>query len=321
MSAESECIGDERCAVGERCVNGTCVINDCASNDDCSSVCVDGMCSEGYPNWCNIQEDCANDNLTCGQAGGCFLSAPCVSSADCGQTFSVCDFGQCVQCVYDIDCPGQGFCNDRQCRDAECASDEDCVGDRTCVGGMCAPVQCEGDRFDGPNSVSLASGYHSALTLCDGDEDLYQVAVPSGKGLRVILIPHDDQEEHGLILKLGASDFAQISETRSGRAQLSMVPKPVARDLEVSIEGSIGRSVTYSLIVEFTETGDCHADELTTPLGNDSVSVSPLWSGRSLVGSLCLNDVDHYKVALDAGTRIALDVVSESSDRRVIHCG
>ena len=88
---------------------------------------------------CSDSSDCGERLPLCdGAANQC---VECLSDSHCvgkfGFSFSICDFGKCVQCRGSGDCPENEICSDGFC--GSCLDDKNCREGELCYSGHCVP--------------------------------------------------------------------------------------------------------------------------------------------------------------------------------------
>ncbi|MBN2499080.1 MAG: hypothetical protein JXR96_31115 [Deltaproteobacteria bacterium] len=147
----------------------------CQSADDCPQdmVCVQGVCSEGFPCECNY--DCSRERgEVCSKITGmCEPGEPpasCLDDCDC-YAGEHCVQGRCLvsgqDCAEDSDCAGEEICQAGACTPRECSTREDCAGPvcLVCKNGICTepPAVCRGD-------LDCCVGFHCNFGTCEPDD-------------------------------------------------------------------------------------------------------------------------------------------------------
>ena len=181
------CEARNDCVDGLACIGGLCLLNEypiavqtkecfrieCQIDEDCCqnfSPSVTQATCDLYSTECttNLDQyycDLYNQNCICNEICEDEL---CISAINCSDTIpcaeGVCDNGVCVECVVDIDCPGDGTCNveTNRCID-HCTVNEECGLFEACTNGECVESGCNDDR-----ECYFATG--NPLVECDDGE-------------------------------------------------------------------------------------------------------------------------------------------------------
>ena len=335
--ATGRCLSPARCANDLDCgglllcgLDSTCFRPDCVENEDCpaacpaacEAACIDQVCAAAAPRACGPGAACPA-SLVCAGLGVCALDFACEGDADCPVGAPLCDAldGRCLGCLGDQDCARAEICDAGVCNlSRNCADDDDCPGDRTCIAGQCAAAACEGDRFDrDQGSITLSARTYSGLVLCDGDEDLYDLSVPAGEGVRV-LVRHDPAAGD---LSVTLSDPLSVppvfmrSDLHEGLEIVGLSDAPILRAPVLRIQGRAGRSVPYSVTVERLAPGLCVPDALEGVLGNhDAAHASPVGLGETEL-EVCAGDRDFLSLDLPAGTHLTLRAATLTAGEQV----
>lgn len=127
------------CELSKTCSDaGKCESAECISSKDCPG---DLVCNEDLSTCvvCVSSDDCP-EGFECGPDWDCHEVFKCASDKDCKAHGLVCDkgAGKCVQCLVEVDCADDRFCQDRYCLPDVCAA-----GERDCEGLQVR--QCRGD--------------------------------------------------------------------------------------------------------------------------------------------------------------------------------
>lgn len=303
-----ECQRDRDCAEDELCVEGECREIQCSVNSECPAACVDQLCAE-IPTACGVDADC--DRGTCAVAGVCAVAGACAADADCPDAAPLCHGGQCVTCASDADCLGSEFCRAGRCAlFGACEADADCRGSRTCVEGQCAPAACDGDRFDFPGRPpALALRTHTGLVACDGDEDVYSVALPADAGLNVTARADDGEGDLRVwITPTGRDDVLAEVDGIYGVESTGVLPVPAARTVDVHVTGRHGDHVPYSLSLTQTGRLDCVPDEAEGPHGNDTRDTASPLGLTSTTVRLCPGDTDWLAFRAPGGVTLSAEL-------------
>ncbi len=188
----------ESCTRGVCASSGACVNpDDCMGNDD---LCLDGYFC-GDDGTCHV-DGCSHGSSYCARgvcdpsSGQCVDHNPCRSSAECIEG-ERCLRTTCVPqgLLCGLTCAGDQICQyDEATLTARCTARpacqraSDCPSGRMCSGGHCvAPPECADDAFE-PNGTDSAATDFALMShlgalhasLCSGDVDVYQLAVPQG---------------------------------------------------------------------------------------------------------------------------------------------
>lgn len=311
-----DCFFDDQCEGEAVCRNGQCLTADCQSNDDCDAICSDNLCIDELPATCGPDILCPVGEA-CGPLGSCGPTTQCTNSTECDEAHPVCESGACYACIRDSDCFGSEICVAGQCNSVDfCVNDSDCRGNHQCQDSRCTRSACNGDRFDGPGTVTLPNAYHSNLVLCDSEIDTYRIQSQAERGVRVTLIA--DTAQHNLRLQIVSSTNPNLVYSESfghnGRLQAGLVPTPAPVDAEIRITGQGGRNQGYALFVESIDATDCIADPVTTTLGNDFSEYAPLLWRASISGFLCGGDTDNYRLQLNGESTLTVDLDTDTLD-------
>gem|GEM_PF-6174269 len=106
----------------------------CFARDDCTS-CPEGRDCES----CDTSLECSVEFPVCSKMSS--HCQECTEDNHClvqfGESFPVCDSGECVQCESDSDCDDRDDCRDGWC--GRCSSDSDCSAHEDCRSGHCVP--------------------------------------------------------------------------------------------------------------------------------------------------------------------------------------
>jgi len=166
------CLARNDCVDGLACINGQCMLNeypisvqarecvriDCAEDADC---CVDFVPDTNCPTYqtdCEdnfIQSSCDAYNRYCicnrvCDDQMCVIPNICTTDTDCIllQGSGVCDNGVCVECLVDVDCPGDGICNvDTNRCISRCTRNEECdIFEQCNANGECEESGCNDNR-------------------------------------------------------------------------------------------------------------------------------------------------------------------------------
>jgi len=260
---------------------------------------------------CSAERPCSAP-WSCSAAGVCVLLAPCAGDGGCPAALPHCSpaDGRCLSCLADAHCAATQRCAAGRCQGlGACAQDEDCPGTRTCdAEGFCQPAAgCDGDRFDGERLPPRLEGRsYTDLLLCDGDQDVYRVALPAGESLRVALLHRP--EDGDLALALGGLGGPGLPELLSdgpwGAEALGVAPSDGRRTIDITVHGRPGRSVPYVLSVERDPGAGCPEDGLRGPWGDDTQDgparlqpgLHPVW--------VCPDEEAWATLSLRAGTRV-----------------
>jgi len=311
---EGRCIEPERCVTDIDCLGiraceaGRCIEPGCELHSDCLNACVNRICEARVPAECDPQQPCP-DAQSCTPLGACLLDAPCVNDGDCPEARPYCDAGRCFSCLRDEDCVSSAECIQGRCKfTGVCEQDEDCPGDRICEQIFCMPPACEGDLLDAQGQVTLEARAYSDLILCDADNDLYNLQVPDGEGL-VVIMRHAPEHDLRLELREDGVPFAfQISDEQETIERIVIPPAARERRYVLVVKGRAGDSPAYSLDLHKIAAGDCAPDLLEGPHGNDSqLRARAIRLGEQSF-SLCEGDEDWFRIRLAAGTRLHVEL-------------
>ena len=111
-----------------------------------------------------------------------------------------------------------------------------------------ATAACAGDAFDrDPAAARLVARTYTGLVLCDGDEDVYDLSVAAGEGVRV-LVRHDPAVgalSATLVDPTAMPPLVLRTERPEGLQIVGVGDAPGARALTLRITGRPGRAVPY----------------------------------------------------------------------------
>lgn len=155
-NADTSCIADSDCAVGELCdsVTETCA-TECTTDAECApgEICVDRA---------------EQDGSICIADSGCTTDADCASGETCNTDTGTCEASSCTT---DADCPN-GTCNTDtgQCEAAGCTDNSDCASDQVCNSdtGMCETISTS---YYFANIMDVSPTDSDALCISPSDED------------------------------------------------------------------------------------------------------------------------------------------------------
>jgi hypothetical protein len=302
--ADQDCPGLELCGP-----NGACFMPDCAENDDCPGACVEQVCAAAAPMACAANGDCPGAQI-CAQ-GACLLSGACADDAQCPAGTPRCDpvANRCVVCSVHDDCGPNARCELGLCEHSgACEANEDCPGSQLCQNGQCQPDACQGDAFDDdPVALQLLRRTYLNLMLCDGSEDQYDVHLPAGEGLRVVVRHAPGAGDLALaIYDPRAPQAGTSSDLRHGVEQVGVLPTNEDRMLQVVVRGRPGASVPYQLTAEALPAGACVPDGTEGLRSNDAVELATPLAANTYEVALCPGDQDWFALDLPAGSHVAL---------------
>ncbi len=215
------CQARNDCVSGLACIANRCVLNeypiavdarecvrvDCATRDECcldftptqvtEATCIqydadcrallDQASCDLYNRYCICNLVCEDER--CVPANNCSDTIPCTSG--------VCNNGVCVECMVDIDCPGEGTCNvtTNHCID-HCTRNEECAQFESCVSGQCEHTGCTSDRecyFDLQNPRAECRDGECRVP-CENDAECLQDFHACQGGLCVFIGCETDEE-------------------------------------------------------------------------------------------------------------------------------
>jgi hypothetical protein len=318
------CAGELVCADGscvERCTEGSCASGQCNT--------ISGVCVE-----CLHNEDCGPDRVCNTFTGLCGAAAVgCTDDVDC-DVGNHCDTlkGACVGCLTDQHCGFGATCDliRHVCAVAQgCTSDDQCDGQvcdpatATCVecfqGVHCASGQCDSvahvcvaacadddatEPNEGADAIVLSSGGEHDGHICPGDVDEFVfdaagavdvVVVGDGGALSVALLSPGGQQ-------LGSgSDGVNATGLAQGRYRV------VVRGTDEGI------TADYALRLTITTPHVC--TELDTEPNNTTGAAVALPADGSLhAGQICPDDVDVWRVAVNAGDDVTITLGAGDGD-------
>lgn len=313
-----------------------CAVQACEGSEACpdGSVCdrENGVCEE--PLGCLGDADCAADERCDAAAGRCApVCADATAEADCGAGMR-CLAGLCVDCVVDADCPtglqcaadthrceSPGGCfSDRDCAlpltchpqtrrctiaAGPCSSSEACGEDEACdpTTGRCRPAACQPDRLEPNDTVDAAPlllpGREAELTLCDGELDLYRVALAAGDQLQALL-----EADATLPIRVSLQDDA--GRERASGGLLVTAGAAEAGTWVVAVTGD-DPHLRYSLRLAVSRGVPCAAD---ADEPNDlPAQATPIEAGASEARSLCPGEDDWFVLAAIAGRPVRVTLL------------
>ncbi len=276
-----------------------------------------------------------NQALTCGPDELCDASGRCVQctvDAHCGPGLR-CNSraGRCESedlCRRDSDCTPPLICDPEValCRVPlpPCDSDQDCAISEFCnrVTGSCEPLagSCTDDRLEendspvGAQQIDPGEGgaLIDALQICPDDDDYFAVPLLLGQGLTAVVsdVVSTAQAEIELFAPDGATRLRQAFALPRGNGTVSATASEDG--LHYVRVLSRAAPTPYDLRIEVAPRPPCEADGLEGEGRNDSPNTAvPLAAGSQSDLSLCLGDVDHYRVELGAGEALRVTVRGE----------
>ena len=161
VADETGCQSSEDCAVGLLCDLATAECVECLSDDQCGfgDSCIEGACTEAGST--------GGDTGSNPDVGGGGSTSNCTSDNDC--SYGRCDVasGYCVDCLSDVDCPGNYVCQDMICIDAASAGGGSGGGGLPGMGDL-------GDLLGGGGDTSCTSqaDCDSSCTVCNLETNL-----------------------------------------------------------------------------------------------------------------------------------------------------
>ena len=325
------CTEDGSCSGNLVCRLAQCRSIECESAFECAEAtsphCIDWRCASAVPGACD------SPNGSCAQGsdcidGVCVRSARCQNDDDCATGLCQ-DNGLCSECRESADCGGateciDGFCTER----ADCsvvAGDAGClIGDICGDEGRCVVDDtCQDDLFESGTTpleaTAVGSIVHTGLYACVDASDYFTFETTTQAQ---VVVRHEalwrgefgteSPDRPGLTIRLyavvpGDSGYPEVGEmlvpeidesvSNNGEAWVSAT-QPGQYIVQVERRAGVGLPSTQNNVnlkydLEIKQS-DCVLDGYEKPFRNNTPETAAVVKGRSLMGSLCAEDVDWF---------------------------
>jgi hypothetical protein len=257
---------------------------------------------------------------TCGK----YDTDPCLDwsgTTACG-TGEICQGqGQCVQgCENECELGQRGCSSDNRsywhCQDEDNDGCLDkvyvqCAEDETCEDGKCVDSSstCTDDTFEQNDSMSaskyVSEGTTGSLEICAGDDDWFHTYLEAGEVMDVeITFTHADGDLDIMLFDASNNELDRgttVDDNESVRAVASS-----AGNYYIKVYGYSDAENSYQMQVTVSSGGTCTDD---TYEHNDTQAAAVLISpGQFNRLQICPSDPDWYKINVDGGSTIQVDI-------------
>ena len=175
---------------------------------------------------------------------------------------------------------------------------------------------CEADELEfNDTAVSaplVGEGQFDGLTLCAGDIDYYRLEVPTGTHLKGTIVHKATEGDLDLYL-LSADGEAILTGAETSSDNESIQFNVVQGGTHyLLVKGFSGSTNSYNLVVEYSsQTESCLEDSFAPNQYQDEAVMNPPSEFKQLIA--CPKKADWFKIGLNGGETIAIDVVSDSN--------
>lgn len=168
--------------------------------------------------------------------------------------------------------------------------------------------ECLQDATEGSGSATLEPGISAGLRLCPGDTDTF--LLPPATGTVTLSIRTGD-EDSATSLQLFQPDSTPATQAIYGEGALAAALGETPTQLAAVVENQSSQAITYSLNLNLASS-NCQPDQLES---NDTLSTaSPVLPGKISELTLCVNDVDLFKLEVPGATTLDARVLHDASN-------
>lgn len=302
MPGGAACTGNNVCDNNSgRCMPITGACGDDGACGAPARVCEGGQCVPGCDQVGGLQ--CSGSSTCNTGTGRCDAAPPppCSSDAQCNPPATICEASACVP----------------SCQSSGCPTGQNCSNTTGRCENAPPPPMCTVDSFE-PNNSAAAAGTiapnvtHPNLGLCTGDDDFYAFNLAAGDEIEVeVLFTAGEGDIDISLIGPGGTVVASASGVLSREFYSYTVVDPGRHVVRVFLYGDRGTTPGNTYSINATVIGAppppmCNADRYEP---NDSAAAPASYSPSLQSGlSLCMGNEDFYRLQLQAGDRITVDL-------------
>lgn len=263
--------------------------------------------------------------------GGASACVPCIDDIQCGGPDDRClldesGVGVCGQAcdLITINCPASYHCEPSP---LNVNMPSQCVSDNAC-GGVCprdvyeaaSPGESSNDQETG--ATPLQVGTYAHLSICSGDQDHYSIQVDAGQTLtaRIEFASRLGDLDLELRDRNNPASFPTRRSTSSNNdfEEVSLRCSEGGVTAIIDVYGFEGAQNEYTLTLELADLpceDECFPDLYEGTFGNDTIFEATLADFNTPYnGQICPQDLDHYRVYLNEGTRVEARLELDSTE-------
>lgn len=316
---DAECADDSDCGERQVCRDDKCFDVDCVRDADCIGA---GEFCNTDSNTCELTEGFCTSDLDCEDGFRCDVENNTCEEIQCPEcpegTFCNEEVGECWECVTDEDCGEGGECDlaEHVCIDTRCQGDEDCGEGEFCdrITGECElDEECQDDNFE-PNNAqeearALGEGEFEGLSVCEGDEDWFDIELQAGDGLEIAAA--FSHAAGNLDIELFDPTLRRVAAGTSSNDDERIFTEGLSRSgiykLRVfGVEGVENKSYSLSVVIDTTNRPVCSDDNFEE--NDDAEQAAETVPGEFADLSVCPGDVDFFAVALERGQTMTVSL-------------